>query len=49
MLIAVDQSCRVLAAGKVLLQVTAFLVVATTLTAKPSLFKRSLKHEASKY
>ena len=45
MLIAVDRSCRVLAAGKVLLQVTAFLVVATTLTAKRSLFKR----EASKY
>ena len=34
MLIAVDQSCRVLAAGKVLLQVTTFLVVATTLNRK---------------
>lgn len=48
MLIAVDQSCRVLAAGKVLLQVTAFLLVATTLTSKRSLFKRSLKYETSK-
>ena len=49
MLLAVDQSCRVLAAGKILLQVTAFLVVATTLTVKRSLFKRTLKYNASKY
>ena len=34
MLIAVDQSCRVLAAGRILLQVTAFLVVATRLNRK---------------
>ena len=48
MLLAVDQSCRVPAAGKILLQVTAFLV-ATTLTVKRSLFKRTLKYKASKY
>ena len=47
MLVVVDQSCRVLAAGKVLLQVTAFPLVATTLTAQRSFFKRSLKSEAS--
>ena len=49
MLIVVHQSCRVLAAGKFLLQVTTFPVVATTLTAQRSLFKRSLQHEAPKY
>ena len=49
MLIVLHQSCRVLAAGKVLLQVTTFPVVSTTLTAKRGLFKRTLKYEASKY
>ena len=49
MLVVVHQSCRVLAAGKVLLQVTTFPVVAITLAAQRSLFKRSLKYEASKY
>lgn len=34
MLIAVDECCRVLAAGKVLLQVTSFLVVTTRLNRK---------------
>lgn len=49
MLLAVDESCRVLTAGRILLQVTAFLAVATTLTVKRSLFKRTLKYNASKY